>query len=47
MQVDIIAKEHFIQRGTTFNDPYLKSIGQWLLGEYVKAVNELQPTSIS
>ena len=29
----------FIQRGTTFNDPFLISIGYWLKKEFVNSVN--------
>jgi len=32
---------NFLQRGKSFNDPYLRCIGRWLLKEYVKAANEL------
>lgn len=43
----LIVNEHFIQKGTQYNDPYLKSIGQWHSAQYVKAVNELTPNKIS
>ncbi len=37
----------YLTKGVRFNDPYLKSIGNWYLNEYVKAVNCLTPESIS
>lgn len=38
-----MVEQHFIQRGTKFNDPYLRSLGMWLTKDFVKAVNELNP----
>ena len=46
-QINTIVERHFLQRGSQFNDPYLKSLGRWLCGDYVKAVNELNPVFVS
>lgn len=46
-QINAVAERHFLQRGSKFNDPYLKSLGQWLSGQYVEAVNELAPVFVS
>lgn len=42
--IEKIVETHFLQRGTQFEDPYLRSIGKWILKDYVSAVNELQQT---
>jgi len=34
-QMDLIAEKYFIERGTLFNDPYLKNLGKWLKKDYV------------
>lgn len=45
--MDLIAEKYFIERGTLFNDPYLKNLGKWLKKDYVKAVNVLESKKIS
>ena len=45
--MDLIAEKYFIERGTLFNDPYLKNLGKWLKKDYVQAVNALQSNKIS
>ena len=34
-----IYKEHYIDKGTLYNDPWLTMMGRWLSGQYVKALN--------
>jgi hypothetical protein len=39
--LDKVVETYFTQRGTKFNDPYIRSLGKWLLKDFVVAVNEL------
>ena len=45
--LDKIVEKYFTERGKQFNDPYIRSLGKWLLKDYVAAVNELQPALLN
>ena len=37
-----IYKEYYIDKGTSYNDPWITSLGYWINGEYIKSLNSIK-----